>query len=111
VDTFVKGDDASNFFLHPEPTVVFAADQSVRIDTTCNTATGRYSVDKDRLTVSNVTFSSQPCTGAAKSADSHLRSLFRAGALTFEIAAGRLTLGTTTLGVSAIAGGAEADQQ
>jgi len=108
VDTFLEGDGASNFFLQPEPTVVFAADQSIRIDTTCNTATGRYSVGKDQLTVSNVMFSSHPCSGPAKSADAHLRSLFRAGTLSFEIAAGRLTLGTRALGISASAGDADA---
>lgn len=110
VDTFLEGGAVSNIFLDPGPTMVFAEDQSVRIDTTCNTATGRYTVGKDRLTVSGLTFSSKVCTGAAKSADAHLRKLLKAGMLTVEIEGGRLTLGNDSLGISATAGDSSALQ-
>jgi len=104
VDTFLEGDAAIDIFLDPGPSVVFADDLSVRIDTTCNAATGSYTLVDDRLTVAGVTFSSNVCTGAAKSADAHLRKLFRAGKLAAQIEGDRLTLGTATVGISATAG-------
>ncbi len=103
VDTFIDADAASNLPLATEPTIVFAKDGKLQVDTTCNTGSGSYTLDGDRITISDMTYTDAACSSAAGTADTRMQAVLRDGTLTFEIEAARLTLDRGAKGLSALA--------
>jgi heat shock protein HslJ len=102
VDTFISGGAASNLPLSADPTLLFRADGSFTVDTTCNTGSGSYRVADDQLTLSNVTYTDAACAGPAMFAETELQRVLGNGTLTFGIEAARLTLMRGELGIAAI---------
>lgn len=103
IDTFMENAAASKVHLMAPPSAEFRADDTFSIDTTCNTITGRFSHQNDELSLSNVSTTDAACPGAATSAEAHLQRLFARPTLKLAIEARRLTLGDSTLGISATA--------
>lgn len=101
IDTFIDHGAASNLPLASEPTLLFGDDGNVQIDTGCNTGSGRYAVAGSQLTLTDVAYTERACSGTSASAEAHIQAVMRAGVLSFEIEAARLTLERNDLGVSA----------
>jgi len=101
VDTFIDGGAASNFPGPSSPTLLFAEDGSLEIDTTCNTGSGRYSTSGDQLTLSDVAYTDKACSGAAASIDAEVQAFLNNGTFGFQIEAARLTLRRGDSGLSA----------
>jgi heat shock protein HslJ len=103
VDTFIEGDGASNLPLATEPTMVFGDDGVLQVDTTCNMGSGHYTVDGNRMLLSDMSYTDASCSGASAVAESRMQAVLRDGTLSFEIEARRLTLDRGSTGLAALA--------
>lgn len=106
IDSYIEGDGVSDgpASREPvsEPTVHFAADGTVHVQSTCNGGSGRYTVKGDRITLEGIGYSEEGCSdAAAASAEAKIQAVLRAGTLMFEIEARRLTLMRGEIGLSA----------
>jgi heat shock protein HslJ len=99
VDSFIEGDAVSRGPLTAAPSVQFEENGQVRVDTTCNTGGGQYSVRGDRLTLTGMAYTEEGC--AAASLEAKVQAVLRDGTLSFEIEASRLTLMHGNVGLSA----------
>jgi len=102
IDTLI---DEQSFGSSPtglNPLLQFARDGSLVIQSTCNGGVGRYMVDGERLTLIDVVYTEQACTGAAEaSLEQRVKAVLHSGTLTFEIEARRLTLMRDNVGLGA----------
>jgi heat shock protein HslJ len=85
-----------------ESTILFGHDGSVDVDTTCNTGTGRYTMEGDTLTLTEVSYTRTACAEASAQLDAHIRKVIKNGTLTFAIYASRLHLQRGTVGLFAL---------
>ena len=102
VDTLITDDSASNLPLTKEPTLEFTDEGKLQVDTSCNTGSGRYQVDGERVTLDDVSYTDAACSGASAQADTHIQAVLRDGTLTFEIDAARLRLDRGSKGLAAL---------
>jgi heat shock protein HslJ len=103
IDTFMDADAAFDYPGLFAPTVVFQADGSLQVFTTCNTGSGSYVVGDRVLTLSDVGYTEEPCDPTGNvAAHEHIRQVLTDGTVSFEIDAARLTLQRGTLGLGAL---------
>jgi heat shock protein HslJ len=109
IDTLIDERSFGSSPTSANPLVQFARDGSVNIRSTCNVGVGRYMVDADRLTLTNLVYSEEGCGVAADAGlEQRVKAVLHSGTLTFEIEARRLTLMRDNVGLGAQAQMAQA---
>jgi heat shock protein HslJ len=108
IDSYIEGDGVSDAPASrpaiKSPTVHFASDGTVHVESGCNSGGGRYTVKGDRITLLDIAYSEEGCNdAAAASVEQKVQAVLREGTLTFQIEARRLTLERGDIGLSALA--------
>lgn len=78
-------------------TLRFSADGAVEVDTGCNQGQGRYRVEGDRITLSDLAYTEEACD--RPTLEEKVQAVLSDGALTFEIEAQQLRLMRGTVGL------------
>lgn len=99
IDTLIGGGAASNVPVSPQPTVLFTEDGNVEANTSCNTSGGRYVVNGNTLTLTEMGYTERGCSAA--SIESHVQAVLNNGTVTFSINANRLSLDRGDVGLRA----------
>jgi heat shock protein HslJ len=109
IDTLIDEHSFGSSPTSANPLVQFARDGTVQIRSICNGGVGRYTVDGDRLTLTDVIYSEGGCNDAADAGlEQRVKAVLHSGTLTFEIEARRLTLMRDSVGLGAQAQVAQA---
>lgn len=102
IDSIIMDGAVGNYPSPRDPTLTFRADGSFEIDTTCNTGTGKYAVSRETLTLSDVEYTLQACSGPAAFVEAHVQKVIADGTMKFAIEARRLTIERGSVGVGAL---------
>lgn len=93
IDSFISTLGTASYLLTVKPTIVFAADGSVKVDTGCNTGHGTYRVEADQITLRDVAYTERGCLNErATKVEQLVQALIQEGTLTQKIEADELTL-------------------
>ncbi len=106
IDSYIENGGIGNAPASREPvstpTVHFAEDGTLHVQSTCNGGSGRYTVKGAQITLEGVGYTEEGCNdAAAASLEQKIQAVLREGTLTFEIEARRLTLMRGEIGLSA----------
>jgi len=104
IDTFITGDAVESSPGGSRSTIGLTTDGTLRYFAGCGSGHASYTVSGNQLTLGDVASATIECTGTPAAVEEHiLRVLSGEGALTFDIAASRLTLRRGNVGLGAIA--------
>ncbi|HEX5657778.1 MAG TPA: META domain-containing protein [Polyangiales bacterium] len=93
VNMMTAGGRTAYYRVPSNPTLVFAQDGSVRIDTGCNTGRGRFTkASAKQLRVSAVRLTKTRCTGNQAIVDKHIKALLAGATMRYEIEEAQLKL-------------------
>lgn len=95
LNSIVTGDAVSSVPAGVTATMVFKADGSVDIHYGCNSGGGRYAIDGDSITFSDLIQTEMACAGAAGQVESAVIAVLTADSLTFTVDASSLTISAT----------------
>jgi heat shock protein HslJ len=93
LSSIISGEVVSSVPIGISASIVFAADGTFQMNDGCNSGGGKYVVDGDRVTFSEVVTTDMACTGAAGQVGQAVAAVIGSqGAITFAIDANSLTL-------------------
>jgi len=99
IDTLIGGGAASNVPTSRAPTVQFNQDGTLHVDTSCNTGGGRYAVDGNTLTLTELAYTEAGCDVPV--IEGRIQAVLSDGTLSFSIDANRLSLDRGDIGLRA----------
>ena len=92
VESIIDGSGASSVPAGAVATIAFAEDGTVQVQTGCNSGSGQYSVDGERIQFSGIQQTLIGCDGAAAALEEAVIAVLGPGTATFAIEANSLTL-------------------
>jgi heat shock protein HslJ len=93
IDSFVMGDGVSNLPTPEDPTIEFRQDGTVEVFTACKTGQGRYELEGDAISLSDLTYPGElACLPMTQGVHDNMLQVMVDGDITYEIDAARLWL-------------------
>ena len=90
--SIISGDSVSSVPFGITPSIMFAADGRVQVETGCNAGGGHYAVDGDQVHFGAIVMTDMACRGGAGEVDQAFRSVLSADSVSYSIDADSLTL-------------------